>query len=167
MILGMSVSAFTQLHVIISLIGIGAGALVAYGFITGRSLPTWTALFLITTVLTSVTGFMFPFKAIGPPHIFGVISLVALALGIFALYVRRLTGSWRRMYIATALLSLYLNVVVAVVQAFQKIPSLNVLAPTGSEPPVAITQLAVLALFILLGFRSFRRFRPPTMAVAQ
>ena len=123
-------------------------------------LPGWTALFLATTILTSVTGFMFPFVKIGPPHVFGVISLIALAIALVALYTYRLARAWRWAYVAAALLSLYLNVVVGVVQAFLKIPFFNALAPTQQEPPFLIAQGAVLLSFIVLGVFALRNFRP-------
>ena len=164
MILGMSVPLFTQLHVIISLIGIGAGIIVAYGLVNNRAFPRCTALFLGTTILTSATGFLFHSRAIGPPHVVDAISLVVLAVAPYALYSRRLAGIWHGTYVVTALLALYLNVFVGVVQAFQKLPALHQLAPNGSEPPFAIAQLVVLAAFALLGYRSLRRFHPPAAA---
>ena len=159
MILGMSVALFTQLHVYISLIGIASGAIVAFGLLNNRTYPKWTALYLATTILTSATGFLFHSKAIGPPHVVGAISLVVLAVATYALYARQLAGAWRNAYVVTALLALYLNVFVGVVQAFQKIPALHQLAPNGSEPPFAIAQLVVLAAFVLLGYRSLPRRR--------
>jgi len=164
MILGMSVALFTQLHVFISLIGMAAGVIVAFGLVTNCRFSQWTALFLVTTILTSVTGFLFHSKAIGPPHVVGAISLVVLAVATYALYARHLAGAWRGAYVLTALLALYLNVFVGVVQAFQKLPALHQLAPHGSEPPFAIAQLVVLAAFVLLGYRSLRRFHPPAAA---
>lgn len=164
MILGMSVALFTQLHVIISLIGIAAGVIVAFGLVTNRRFSQWTALFLVTTILTSVTGFLFHSKAIGPPHVVGAISLVVLAVATYARYARHLTGAWRGACVVTALLALYLNAFVGVVQAFQKLPALHQLAPNGSEPPFAIAQLVLLAAFVLLGYRSLRRFHPPAAA---
>ena len=118
--------------------------------------------FLVTTVLTSVTGFLFPFKAFGPPHIVGAISLIVLAIALFALYAGNLVGPWRWIYVAGAVLALYLNVFVAVVQSFDKIGRLHVLAPTGSEPPFAITQAIVLLIFVAVGIVALMRFRPPT-----
>src|SRR5262245_17881068 len=118
MILGMSVAAFTTLHVVISLIGIITGLVVVLGMIGNRPMPGWTAVFLATTVATSVTGFFFPLKQIGPPHIVGAISLVVLAVTLFALYGARLAGRWRLAYVVTAVIALYLNCFVAVVQAF-------------------------------------------------
>jgi hypothetical protein len=159
MILGMSVALFTQLHVLISLIGMATGAIVAFGLVNHRTDSKWTALFLATTILTSATGFLFHSRAIGPPHIVGAISLVVLAVATYACYARRLAGAWRTAYVVTALLALYLNVFVGVVQAFQKLPALHQLAPNGSEPPFAIAQLIVLAAFLLLGYRSLPRRR--------
>lgn len=160
MILGMSVEAFTALHVVISLLAIAAGLVVLVAMSGGRHLGPMTGFFLLTTILTSVTGFFFHSKAIGPPHIFGVISLVALAISLAALYGRKLVGIWRPAYIVTAVLSLYLNCVVLVVQSFQKIPALNALAPKGSEPPFLIAQGVTLIVIGYLGFLALRRYRP-------
>ena len=160
MILGMSVEAFTTLHVIISLLAIVAGLVALVAIAGGRRLDAVTGFFLLTTILTSVTGFFFHSKAIGPPHIFGVISLVALAIGLVALYGRRLVGLWRPAYIVAAVLSLYLNCVVLVVQSFQKIPALNAFAPNGSEPPFLIAQSVTLIAIGYLGFLALRRYRP-------
>jgi hypothetical protein len=168
MILGMSVGAFTTLHVIISLIAILAGLVVLVAMIGNRRLNGVTALFLFTTVLTSVTGFFFHSKAIGPPHIVGVISLVVLAIALWALYGRKLVGIWRPVYVVTAVVALYLNCFVGVVQAFDKIPALHVLAPKGTEPPFAVGQGVTLLLFIALGYLATRAYRPgpPVMAAA-
>ncbi len=160
MILGLSTDAFTQLHVAISLLGLASGLLVAVGLCTNRPLPASTALFLATTVLTSATGFLFPSKMIGPPHVVGAISLVVLFVAIVALYNFELRGRWRAVYVIGALLGFYLNAFVAVVQAFQKIPALHALAPNGSEPPFAATQLILLLLFVATGVLAYRRFRP-------
>ena len=167
MILGMSTGAFTLLHVAISLIAIAFGVLVTIGMWRAQRVPLWTAVFLVTTIATSVTGFLFHSKSFGPPHVVGVISLVILALALVALYGYRLTGAWRWIYVASALAAFYLNVFVAVVQAFQKLPFLNALAPKGSEPPFAVTQLVVLAGFIALGVIAARRFHPGEPAPAQ
>src|SRR5436309_15507750 len=134
-ILGMSTEAFTAVHVVISLIGIGAGVRVVGGMLNARRLPGWTRLFLATTVLTSVTGFFFPRDHLLPSDIVGVISLAALAVSALALHRFHLAGSWRWIYVVCAVLSLYLNVFVGVIQAFQKVPVLSRLAPTQSEPP--------------------------------
>jgi hypothetical protein len=160
MILGMSTSTFTLLHVVVSLIGIAAGFVLLFGLLSSRRLDGWTALFLATTVLTSVTGFLFPFDQILPSHIVGIISLVVLAVAIVALYAYRLAGSWRWIYVAAAVLSLYLNVFVGVVQAFLKLPFLNALAPTQKEPPFLIAQALVLAIFVVLGILAVRAFHP-------
>jgi hypothetical protein len=160
MILGMSLSAFTMLHVVLSLIGIAAGFVVLFGMLGAKKLPRWTALFLATTVLTSVTGFLFPFDRVLPSHIFGVLSLVVLAVALFALYGRRLAGSWRWIYVAGAAFALYLNSFVAVFQAFLKVPAVHALAPTQAEPPFAIAQGALLLFFIALTFLAIRKFHP-------
>ena len=160
MMLGLSLSAFTTLHVVISLIAIAAGVVVLTGLLTGRPNIGWTALFLVTTVLTSVTGFMFPFTHLLPSHIFGAVSLVLLGLAIAGLYAFRLAGAWGRIYVVTAMTALYLNVFVLVVQAFQKVPVLHALAPNGAEPPFAIAQGLLLAAFVGLTIVAARRFRP-------
>lgn len=153
------VSSLTIIHVLISLVGIGSGFVVAFGLLTGKQSSSWTAIFLATTLATTLTGFLFPFQKFTPAIGVGIISLIALAAAIPALYVYHLSGAWRRIYVIGSLVALYLNVFVGIVQAFQKIPALNALAPTGSEPPFLLTQLAVLALFVVLGVTSTIRFR--------
>jgi hypothetical protein len=161
MILAMSIPTFTVLHVIISLIGIATGIVVVLAMVGGRKLAGWTGVFLWTTVLTSVTGFMFPFVKFGPPHAVGIISLLVLAPTLIGLYVFHLAGSWRWVYVAGSVTSLYLNAFVGVVQAFQKIPFLNPLAPTQStEPAFVIAQGLTLALFVALGIIATKRFHP-------
>ncbi len=160
MTLGLSLSAFTMLHVIISLIGILSGLVVLYGMLGSQRLGGWTALFLATTILTSITGFMFPFNGLLPSHVVGAISLVLLAAALLALYAFRLHGAWRWLYVVAAVAALYLNAFVGVVQAFQKVAFLQSLAPTQSEPPFAVAQLVVLAVFLVLGFLAARRFYP-------
>ena len=160
MMLGLSLSAFTTLHVVLSLIGIVAGLVVALGMLGGKRLPVLTAVFLITTVLTSVTGFLFPFHQLLPSHVFGIISLIVLVPALAGVYGFRLAGAWRWIYVATALIALYLNVFVGVVQAFQKLAFLQPFAPTQSEPPFLVAQLVVLAIFLVLGFLGVRRFHP-------
>ena len=162
MILGMSLSTFTTVHVIISLVGIVSGFVAVYGMLNGSRLDWWTTLFLATTVLTSVTGFLFPLSGLTPAVIFGIISTVVLAIAIGALYLFRLAGAWRWIYIVSALLALYLNSFVGVVQAFQKLAFLQPLAPTQSEPPFAIAQLILLAVLLWLGYRAVRTFHPAT-----
>jgi hypothetical protein len=160
MIIGLSLSAFTTLHVVLSLIGILAGIVVLLGMLGARRLPGWTALFLLTTILTSVTGLLFPFSGLLPSHVLAIISLVMLALAVLALYVFDLQGIWRWVYVVSAVIALYLNVFVGVVQAFQKVAFLQPLSPTQSESPFVIAQLAVLAIFILLGGWAIRSFHP-------
>jgi hypothetical protein len=154
-----NLSPFTKLHVVISLIGIVSGLVVMFGLLAGRRLNGWTALFLISTVLTSVTGFFFPFHGVTPAIMVGIISLVLLAVAIVARYARHLAGAWRWIYVMTAMISLYLNVFVLIVQLFQKVPVLKALAPTQSEPPFAVTQVVVLMLFVLLTIIAAIKFR--------
>lgn len=146
MVLGFSLAAFTLLHVVISVVAIVAGLVFFIAAAGGRWIGWANGVFLVFTVLTSVTGFLFPPKPIGPPFIFGVISLVTLAVAVFALYGRGGTRTWHRVYFATALFAQWLNMVVLVVQSYQKLPALNALAPTGAEPPVLATQGAVALL---------------------
>ncbi len=160
MILGMSLAAFTQLHVVISLIGIVTGLVVVFGMLGSKRMPGWTALFLATTVLTSVTGFLFPFEKLLPSHIVGIISLVVLAIALIALYGYRAAGSWRWIYVVSALLALYFNVFVLVVQGFAKVPALKQLAPAQTEPPFVAAQGVVLLIFIVLTVVAIRAFRP-------
>ena len=164
MILGMSISAFTTLHVIISLFAIALGLVWVADLLRGRQSGLIAGLFLLTTILTSVTGFMFPASAVTPAHIVGAISLVALAAAVLGLYAFGLRGIWRPVYLVTAVLALYLNIFVGVVQAFQKIGPLNALAPTQSEAPFAIAQTIVLVLAIIVGWLAVRRFRGGPMA---
>jgi hypothetical protein len=166
MILGMSVAAFTEFHVILSLIGIISGIVVVLAMLGVNRAPTMTALFLLTTVATSATGFLFHFASFGPPEIVGVISLVVLAVAILALYTYKLAGSWRWIYVVSAVLALYLNVFVGVVQTFQKVPFFHALAPTQTEPPFAVAQGLVLIVFVALGIGAVRKFHPGTRAPA-
>jgi hypothetical protein len=158
-ILGMTTSTYTLIHVLLSLVGIGSGFVVLFGLLTGRRLNGWTALFLLTTVATSVTGFGFPFDHLLPSHKVGIISLFVLAVAILARYAFHLEGAWRWIYVVTAVIALYLNVFVGIVQSFEKVPALKAMAPTQSEPPFVVTQLVALALFIVLAFFAARRFR--------
>jgi hypothetical protein len=148
----------TLVHVVLSLIGISSGFVVVYGLLTAKRLDAWTALFLATTVATSVTGFLFPFHKFLPSHAIGILSLVVLAIAIFARYVRHLAGGWRRAYVITAVIALYFNVFVLIAQAFMKVPALKALAPTQSEPPFLIAQLVCLVLFVVLGIGAAKRF---------
>lgn len=160
MVLGMSIATFTVVHVVISLIAIAAGAVACARMLAGRKPGAWNSMFLLFTVLTTLTGFLFPITAFTPAIGVGIVSSVALATALLALYAGRLAGAWRWIYVASALFAFYLNVFVLVVQSFQKIAFLNKFAPTGSEPPFAVVQGIVLLGFILLGFLALRRFRP-------
>lgn len=159
MVFGMSLASYTLLHVVISLIGIASGLIVMYGFLVGKRLNGITAIFLVTTALTSVSGFGFPFDHLLPSHIVGIISLVVLAVAIPARYIFHLAGSWRWIYVVGAAIALWLNVFVLVAQLFMKVPALKALAPTGKEPPFLVTQLIVMAAFIPLTIASAKRFR--------
>jgi hypothetical protein len=157
--LGMSLPTFTLFHVVISLIGIGSGLVVVLGMLNAKLLPKWTAVFLITTVATSVTGFLFPYEGFKPSYAVGILSMIVLALAIIARYGCHMAGAWRWIYVVSAVIALYFNIFVAIVQSFQKIPALHALAPKGSEPPFAIAQLTVLVLFVVLGILAVRKFR--------
>ena len=150
---------FTLIHVVLSLVGIVAGLVVAGGLAAGKRLDGWTGVFLVTTVLTNVTGFGFPFVTLLPSHIVGILSLVVLAIVIVARYWKHLAGAWHGAYVVGAVLALYLNVFVLLVQLFRRLPALIVAAPTQKEPPFLVTQLVVLALFIWLGWAARRGFR--------
>lgn len=166
MILGLSIGAFTIVHVIISVVGIIAGLFVLVGMFNSASRPGWTALFLVTTILTSLTGFLFPITMLTPALTLGVISLVVLALTLLALYAFRLMRAWRWVYVVTAIAALYFNCFVLVVQLFEKVPFLKALAPTQSEAPFVVAQTVVLVLFLMLGLLAVRRFHPAAMARA-
>jgi hypothetical protein len=165
MVFGMSLHTYTLIHVIISLVAIASGLIVMYGFLTAKVLDGWNALFLTTTVLTSVTGFGFPFKGVTPAIILGIISLTVLAVAIVVRYPLHL--AWRKTYVVAASLALYFNVFVLVVQSFEKIPALHALAPTQKEPPFAITQLSVLVLFAVLTVLAVRAFRIQPVVAAK
>jgi hypothetical protein len=156
----MILRAYTIIHTLISLIGIVTGLIVLFGLLAGKRLDGWTKWFLITTVLTSVTGFFFPFHGFTPAIALGIMSLIVLAVAIFARYPRHLAGHWRWIYVVTSVIALYFNVFVLVVQSFEKIPALHAMAPTQTEPPFKLTQLFVLAIFVLLGTIAAIRFRP-------
>lgn len=161
MILGLQ--PFTFAHVLISLVAIATGFVVLFGMLNAKRLEGWTSIFLVTTVATSLTGFGFPIDIILPSHIVGIISLVVLAVAIIARYAFRLAGPWRVVYVLGAGIALYLNVFVLVVQLFRKVPALNALAPTQSEPPFALTQGAVLVVFVVLVAAAAMRFRSTRM----
>ena len=165
MILGMSVATFVLVHVIISLIAIVAGLIVMFGMLGSKQQPGLTAIFLLFTILTSVTGFFIPpylTEKLLPSHMIGILSLILLAIASIALYVMKLAGPWRWIYVVTALVSLYLNVFVLVIQSFLKVPALHALAPSvpPAEPPFAVAQGLVLVFFVIMIIGVWRRFRP-------
>jgi hypothetical protein len=154
----MVLSAFTFFHVVISLVAIASGFVIVYGLLTSKRLDGWTALFLATTVATSVTGFMFPAHHLTPGHVLGIISLIVLTFAILARYRYRLVGGWRRTYAITAVTALYFNVFVLIAQLFEKVPALKELAPTQSEAPFKIAQLVALLVFAALATRAAMKF---------
>ena len=162
MMLGLSLHAFTILHVVISLVGIVSGLVVLFGLFKSQSMPGMTAFFLITTILTNATGFMFPFEKLLPSHIIAILSLVLLAIACYALYSMKLAGAWRPIYLITAIVSLYLNVFVLVIQSFLKIPPLHEIAPGNppAGPAFAVVQGVVLVFFIVMIIQVWRRFKP-------
>ena len=160
MILGLSLVQFTYLHVFLSLVGIGAGVFIVFGLLTSRRLSILTTLFLLTTVATSLTGFLFPFNGITPGIILGVLSLIVLVLAIVALYVKKLDGPWRGIYAVSACVAFYFNFFVLIAQSFAKVPALHSFAPTQQSPGFAVTEGVVLLVFILLTIRAYKKFHP-------
>ncbi|WP_310415917.1 hypothetical protein [Mycoplana sp. BE70] len=158
MIFGMA--SFTLFHVVLSLIGIVAGLVALRGWLSSELRPAWTATFLAATLATTITGFLFPITAFTPAIGVGIITTAFLLAAILALYLYRLSGKWRAIFLICSTVSLYFNVFVLVVQAFQKVEVLNAFAPNGTEPPFAITQGIVLLAFATAAFLSLRRFRP-------
>lgn len=165
MIFGIGITTFTLIHTVLSLIGIFAGLVVAGGLVAGKRLDGWTGVFVVTTVLTNVTGFGFPFVKFLPSHAVGVLSLVVLAVVIVARYVKHLEGAWRGVYVVTTVLALYLNVFVLLNQLFQRIPALIVAAPHQKEPPFLVTQVLVLVMFLWLGRAARKGFHGETAAM--
>jgi hypothetical protein len=161
-----ALSPFTIFHVILSLIGILSGFVILFGLLTAKRLDGWTAIFLTTTVLTSATGFLFPFHRLLPSHILGVLSLILLAVAIYARYLRKLAGAWSRIYAVTAVLALYFNVFVLIAQLFQKVPALKAMAPTQSEPPFKLTQLVFLVVFVAFTAAAAKRFHNEPLKAA-
>ncbi len=149
----------TLVHVVISLVGIGSGFVVAYGLVTNRRLEFWTATFLLTTVATSVTGFLFPITHVTPGLVLGVLSLGLLSVAIAAKYAYDFAGWWQTAYVASSVAAFYLNFFVLIVQSFQKVPGLKALAPTQSEWPFAATHLVALVSFVVLGIAAARTFQ--------
>jgi hypothetical protein len=153
-------NAFLVFHVALSLVGILSGFVVVFGMIGSQSCPGWTKVFLWTTLATSLTGFLFPFHGFTPAIGTGIISVLVLALTFYALYVKKLFGGWRRVYVVTAVIALYLNFFVLIVQSFLKISALHALAPTQKEPPFGIAQGVALLAFIVLGIVAAKKFHP-------
>ncbi len=160
MILGMSLKAFTLLHVYISLIAIGAGFIVVYGMIAAKRMSLWTNVFLFTTALTSLTGFLFPFKGVTPAIVLGILSLVVLVVAIIARRRNDTSGAWRGTYVISSILAFYFNFFVLIVQSFEKVPALHSLAPTQTEMPFKLAQLVALVLFVALTTLAFKKYRP-------
>lgn len=166
MVLGLSLETFTQLHVVLSLVAIVAG-LVTLAAMLGSQRPGWiTHVFLVTTALTTLSGFLFPVTDFTPAQGTGAVSTILLWPAFFGLYLFRLAGVWRPIFVITATAALYLNCFVLVVQGFQKVPALSALAPTQSEAPFLVVQVAVLAAFVYFGWRALRQFHPPAMTPA-
>lgn len=165
MVFGFSLQTFTLTHVLISLAGIASGTVVIYGFLTNKRMDGWTAVFLATTALTSITGFLFPFRGVTPAIKLGVISLVVLAVATVSRYPMHL--AWRKTYVITSCAALYFNVFVLIVQSFEKIPALRAIAPTQKEPPFAIAQIVLLAIFVILTVFAVRKFRVDSMTVSK
>lgn len=161
------ITTITLAHTVISIVAIAAGLVVVGGLIAGARIDGWTGIFLVTTVLTSVTGFFFPFTQLLASHKIGILSLIILPVVIAARYWKHLVGPWRGIYVVGSVLVLYLNFFILIVQLFRRIPALIVAAPKQTEPPFVLTQLLVLALFAWLGFAAFRRFRPQAIVTAK
>jgi len=162
MVLGMPLSTFTLIHVVISLIGILTGFVVIFGMFRSKRMNGMTAIFLLMTTLTSVTGFCFPNEHITPGIKIVIISMVVLVICVLARYAGHLRGASRWLYVVSALLAPYFNVFVLVVQSFLKIPALHALAPTGTETPFVIAQALVLLIFVVLGILAVKKFHPAT-----
>lgn len=166
MILGMSTATYTLLHVLISFVGIGSGLAVMYGMLRAHRLDVITLFFVLSTALTSLTGFAFPNEHITPGIVVGILSLIVLAIAIVGRYVMQMRGAWRAIYVITAAIALYLNCFVFVVQSFEKVPAIHALAPTQKEPPFAVAQIVLLALFIVLTVVAVKRFRVEAASIS-
>jgi hypothetical protein len=165
--MSLGLAAFTLFHVVISLAGIVSGFVVMYGLLTAKRLDGWTAIFIVTTVATSVTGFMFPFHGFKPSYVLAILSLIVLTPCIIARYRHHLEGHWRLTYVVTAMIAFYFNVFVLIAQAFMKVPALKALAPTQSEPPFLITQVIVMLLFVVVGVVAAVSFHPERATAPQ
>lgn len=159
MAFGLSLAAFTQAHVVVSLVGIVSGLIMIAGMIMGKCLEGWTKTFLVSTVLTCLTGFLFPFHGVTPAIVLGVLTLIALLLADVALFGRELSGRWRGVFAISAVVAEYFNVFVLVAQLFAKVPALKAVAPTQASPLFGAAQLVVLALFVALGVLAFKRLK--------
>jgi hypothetical protein len=162
----MILSVFTLFHVVLSLVGIGSGLVVVYGLLESKRLDRWTVVFLGTTILTSMTGFLFPVRQFMPSHAVGIVSLIFLTFAVLARYRYGLAGGWRRTFAITAVIALYLNVFVLIAQLFMKVPALKVLAPTQTEGPFKISQLAALVIFTVVAISAARKFRVEALRTA-
>jgi hypothetical protein len=163
MVLGMSLSAYTQLHVIICLLAIASGVVVLLGMLAAKRMDALTGFFLVTTVLSSVTGFLFPWKGVTPGIVIGIISMVVLIVAIYARYGAHLGGFWRGTYVITAAIALYLNCFILIVQSFEKVPALHALAPTQTDGPFKAAQGALLLLFVIATIFAVKKFRPASV----
>jgi hypothetical protein len=161
------ITTLTLVHTVISIVAIATGLVVVGGLIAGVRIDGWTGIFLVTTALTSITGFFFPFTQLLPSHKVGIISLIILPFVIAARYWKHVVGPWRGTYVIGTVLVLYLNFLVLLDQLFRRIPALLVAAPKQTEQPYVLTQLLVLALFLWLGYAAFRRFRPEAVVSAR
>jgi hypothetical protein len=150
--------ALLVIHVAISLVAIAAGLVEVASWFQRKRWPTVTAVFLWTTLVTSLTGFPLPAKHLLPSHVFGIISVIVLNFALVAVYKERLAGSWRATYVIAAAVAQYLNMFVLVVQSFQNVPALHALAPTQSEPPFAFAQGVLFVLFVVVTVLGVRRF---------
>jgi hypothetical protein len=159
-------STYTVVHVVISLIGIASGLIVAFGLVGAKRMDGMTAIFLATTLLTDITGFFFPFTVFKPSYVVGTLSTIVLLIAIFARYSKHLAAGWRRAYVITAMIGLYLNCFVLVAQLFMKVPSLNKLAPNGNEPPFLISQVVAMVIFIIWTVIAVKQFRPDSLRTA-
>jgi hypothetical protein len=162
----MMLQIYTIIHTLISLVAIFTGLVVLFGMLAGRRCDGWTKWFLISAVATTMTGFFFPFHGLTPAFKLGIITVPILAITIYARYPKQLVGAWRWIYVIGAVMSLYFNLFVLVVQAFEKVPALHAIAPTQTEAPFKLTQLSVLLLFVLLGIVAVVRFRPEPALVS-
>jgi hypothetical protein len=162
----MLLSLFTIFHVLVSVVGIGSGFIVAYGLLTSKDFEGWTKTYLVTTVATSATGFLFPYHGFKPSYVVGILSLIVLGLVIAARYRYGLEGGWRRTYVIGSVTALYFNVFVLVVQLFEKTPALKALAPTQTEPPFLVTQVCVLLVAVYVGVRATMNFHGRSAAAA-